>query len=82
MESSWEAAALWSSLPAAKAKDCLQAQEWPTALRILAPAALWVFRNLRVRTFGKECPDFHSPTAQGHPTQLPGLQNAGARPVG
>jgi len=24
----------------------------PTALKILGPAALWVFRNLRVRTFG------------------------------
>src|SRR6202011_4487731 len=32
----------------------------PTALKILGPAALWVFRNLRVRTFGRTFPGHDS----------------------
>jgi putative transposase len=35
-----------------KQKIAYKRKSGPTALKILAPAALWVFRNLRVRTFG------------------------------
>jgi hypothetical protein len=35
-----------------KQKIAYKRKSGPTALKILGPAALWVFRNLRVRTFG------------------------------
>ena len=35
-----------------KQKIGFRRKSGPTALKILGPAALWVFRNLRVRTFG------------------------------
>ena len=35
-----------------KQKIGFKRKSGPTALKILGPAALWVFRNLRVRKFG------------------------------
>ena len=48
----WEANPLWKLIPAAEAKFGYKRKSVPITLDILGPAGLWVFRKLRVRTFG------------------------------